>query len=77
MQEFASVADVYELTEKKKLDNTLTILTCRQLHEVLFSTLHGIKHFSILLIINFWMPSLETAFLCLTTSSSFASAASW
>lgn len=65
MQESALVADVYELTEKKKLENTLTILACRRLSEVLFSTLHSIKYFCILLIINFWMCNLEIAFLWL------------
>lgn len=39
MQESAVVADVYELTEKKKLKNTLAILTCRRLDEV-YAVLH-------------------------------------
>lgn len=61
MQESALVAYVYELAEKKKLENTLAILTCRRLYEVLFSTSHGIKCFCISLIINFWTPNLETS----------------
>lgn len=61
MQESALVADVYELTEKKKPENKLAILTCRRLYEVLFSTSHGIKCFCILLITKFWIPNVETS----------------
>jgi len=43
MQESALAADVYDLTEQKKLENTLTRLACRKIPEILLSILHSVK----------------------------------
>lgn len=43
MQESALAADVYELTEQKKLENTLARLACRKIPKILLRVLHGLK----------------------------------
>lgn len=47
IEESALAADVYKLTEQKKLKNTLKRLACRKIPNILLNVFHGLKCFCI------------------------------